>query len=141
MQPLCENVLRTARWRVAHAFGTTVAGWLVVVPLRHITSLAELSGDEAAELGPLLRDLTVALTAVVGCEKTYVAMFAEAVSHVHFHVVPRMADQPAELLGPKIFDLLGSAPVDSLPDVERDRLATELAARLERLPRRRDLRA
>ena len=46
---------------------------------------------------------------MVGCEKTYVALFAEAegFSHVHFHVVPRMADLDPSLHGPRVFQLLG----------------------------------
>ena len=77
-------------WRVAHAFGTSLPGWLVVVPRRHVIALDELTAGEAADLGPLLRALTAAMRAVLGCGKTYVALFAEAegFEHVHFHVVP-----------------------------------------------------
>jgi len=93
------------------AKGTRLPGWLVVVPTRHVTSLAELSASEAGELGPLLRDVTRALEQAVGCTKMYVALFAEAegFGHVHFHVIPRMRDQEEALRGPGVFRLLGAS--------------------------------
>jgi diadenosine tetraphosphate (Ap4A) HIT family hydrolase len=89
--PPRERVHVGSRWRVAHAFGTSLPGWLVVLPRRHVIALDELTPAEAADLGPLLTDLTSALREVVCCDKTYVALFAEAegFQHVHFHVVPR----------------------------------------------------
>ena len=64
--PVRERIVHTQHRRVAHAFNAALPGWLVVVPTVHITALAELSPDGAAELGPLLRDLSVALHEVVG---------------------------------------------------------------------------
>jgi len=45
--PIRERILRTPHWRVAHAFGTAAPGWLVVLPVRHVSALADL--DAAAE--------------------------------------------------------------------------------------------
>ena len=122
--PIRERIVQTASWRVAHAFNTGLPGWLVLVPTVHITALAELSEAAAAELGPMLRDLSEALQQVVGCVKTYVVLLAEAegFSHVHFHVVPRMPDLPPELRGPRIFQLLGLPPEQSVGEAEMDRL-------------------
>jgi diadenosine tetraphosphate (Ap4A) HIT family hydrolase len=39
------------QWRVAHAFGTSLPGWLVVLPRRHVTALDQLTVGEAAGLG------------------------------------------------------------------------------------------
>lgn len=82
-------------------------------------------------LGPLLRSLTAALRTVTGCSKTYVALFAEAegYSHVHFHVVPRMADFTDDQRGPKsLHAFLGAQGDEAVPDGEMDRLALELRA-------------
>lgn len=127
--PPRESVARRGGWRVAHAFGTRLPGWLVVVPIRHVTSLAELSAAEATELGPLLCDVTSALEQVVGCEKTYVALFAEAegFSHVHFHVIPRMPDQAGTIRGPRVFGLLGASDPEAVSDADMDGLSEELA--------------
>lgn len=100
--PFRERFVRTGGWRVAHDFNSSLAGWLIVAPLRHIRSLDELSADEAVVLGELLRKASIALMAVTGCEKTYVMLFTEAegFAHLHVHVVPRMPDQPDDRRGP-----------------------------------------
>ncbi len=117
------------RWRVAHAFGTSLPGWLVVIPRRHVLALDELTPDEAADLGPLLSDLTAALREVVQCEKTYVALFAEAegFEHLHFHVIPRHPGLDAAYRGPRVFGLLGGDPARHVPDKTMDQIATDLA--------------
>jgi diadenosine tetraphosphate (Ap4A) HIT family hydrolase len=104
-----ELIARSGSWDVAHAYGTAVDGWLVLVARRHITALADMTDDEARDLGPLVRAVSAALREAVGCVKTYVAQFAEDPRHphVHVHVIPRRADQPAELTGPRIFSQLG----------------------------------
>jgi len=90
-------------------------GWLVLVARRHIEAIDKLTDEEAAELGVLLQRVSATLRQVTGCTKTYVVQFAEAAEHphVHFHVIPRMADQPDARRGPGIFGYLG------VPDVER----------------------
>jgi diadenosine tetraphosphate (Ap4A) HIT family hydrolase len=131
--PPRERILRTDHWRVVHSFETGLPGWLVLLPVRHVTSLAELGPAEAAELGPLIVDLSTALVAELGCSKTYVMQFAEApgFAHVHFHVVPRMPDLPAELRGPRIFGALtGTITADPAAAPAQDRLARALTARL-----------
>ena len=68
--PLWDCIHRTGYWDVAHAFNTAMPGWLVLVVRRHIEAIDELTDDEAAELGPLIRDVSRALREVVGCQKT-----------------------------------------------------------------------
>jgi diadenosine tetraphosphate (Ap4A) HIT family hydrolase len=101
----------------------------VLVPRRHITALHELTAEEAAALGPLIRSLSVALREVAGCEKTYVMQFAEAAEHrhVHFHVVPRMADFTAEQRATKVFTFLEGDPI---PSEEMDRIALAIRSAL-----------
>jgi len=126
------------RWRVAHAFGTSLPGWLVVLPNRHVVALDELTQAEAADLGPLLRDVSAALREVVHCDKTYVALFAEAAGfqHIHFHVIPRQAGLAAGLRGPDVFGLLGGDPAGHVPDELRDQIAVDVARALSALPGR-----
>jgi diadenosine tetraphosphate (Ap4A) HIT family hydrolase len=132
--PVRERVYIGPGWRIAHAFGGTLPGWMVVVPRRHVTALDELTENEAAELGPLLRDLTAALRETVGCAKTYVALFAEAegFAHVHFHVIPRMPDQDPEFRGPRIFGLLAADPARQVTPKVMDQVAADVAAALSR---------
>jgi diadenosine tetraphosphate (Ap4A) HIT family hydrolase len=107
--PPRELIAADDLWRVAHAFGSALPGWLVLIPRRHVTSIAALTDAEAAALGTWQVRLSRALQQVTGCEKTYVAQFAEApgFAHVHFHIVPRPADLAHDLRGPRVFGLLG----------------------------------
>jgi diadenosine tetraphosphate (Ap4A) HIT family hydrolase len=133
--PPWQRIVRTARWRVVHDFQTALPGWLVVVPERHVTTIAELTPAEAAELGGLLRTLSIALQETVGCVKTYVMQFSEAegFAHLHFHVVPRAADIPADLEGPHVFGYHGGDPAGHVTEAERDDLAARIGAAVERL--------
>jgi diadenosine tetraphosphate (Ap4A) HIT family hydrolase len=126
--PLWDNIHRTAYWDVVHSYNTALPGWLVLVARRHITAIDELTDAEAAELGVLLRRVSAVLRVVTGCVKTYVCQFAEQAEHphVHFHVIPRMPDQPAERRGPKVFGYLG------VPEAERvsEEAMNEIAERV-----------
>lgn len=106
--PLSERIVLDQHWRVAHAFDTALPGWLVLLPRRHVTAIHELTDAEATTLGTWQVRLSRALRDVTGCVKTYVAQFAEVdgFAHVHFHVMPRMADLSQELRGPHVFQLL-----------------------------------
>jgi len=69
----------------------------------------EMREAEAAELGILLQRVSLALKTVAGCSKTYVLQFAEHPQHphVHFHVVPRMPDQPEARRGARVMEYMG----------------------------------
>ncbi len=130
--PPREDVLHTEHWRVAHAFDSSLAGWLVVLPTRHVTTFTALTAEAADELGGLVRRLSSALESVTGCLKTYLMQFSEAegFSHLHLHLVPRMADQPEEARGPRVFTHLGASEEQRLSDAERDAVALRLRAAL-----------
>ena len=123
--PFRERFVREAGWRVAHDFNSSLEGWLILAPLRHVHALDELTADEACALGDLLRKASVALKSVTGCEKTFVMLFAEAegFAHLHVHVVPRMPDQPDDRRGPAVFGYLEDGP---LPPERRDEIAEAL---------------
>jgi len=124
--PPRERIAVDAWWRVAHAIDTTLPGWLVLLPRRHVTTIADLTDEEAATLGGWQVRLSRALHTATGCAKTYVVQFAEkpGFEHVHFHVVPRPAELPPELRGPRVFALMGGA--DHVPPSEMDRVAQAL---------------
>ncbi|MEU0941170.1 HIT family protein [Embleya sp. NPDC005971] len=119
-------------WRVTHSVGTSLPGWLVLIPRRHVTSIANLTDDEAFGLGLWQVRLSRALHETTGCAKTYVAQFAEKAGfeHVHFHVVPRMADLAPELRGPKAFALLHAPEAERVSAEEMDRMALAIRTRL-----------
>ena len=125
--PIWDSILRTDAWDVVHSYDTSLLGWIVLVPRRHVLAVDELTLEEARELGELLHRVSGFLKEELGCLKTYVMQFAEHPEHphVHFHVVPRMADLPDEQKGAGIFAYLGVGEARV-----SDAAMTELAERM-----------
>lgn len=132
--PVEERIHVGDHWRVAHSFNSSLPGWVVVLPRRHVLSVADLSEAEAAEFGSLLRQVSRALVEVTGCVKTYVAVFAEAegFAHLHAHVVPRRTDLPADRQGPAVFAYLGVPPEEQFAGPDREDLARRLSDAIHR---------
>jgi diadenosine tetraphosphate (Ap4A) HIT family hydrolase len=130
--PPREDVVHTDHWRVAHAFNSTLPGWLVLLPTRHLASFTELTPEAADELGGLVRRLGAALEAVTGGVKTYLMQFSEAegFSHLHLHLVQRLRDQPDDLRGPRVFGYLADDRARWLPATELDSIALAVRAAL-----------
>jgi diadenosine tetraphosphate (Ap4A) HIT family hydrolase len=131
--PLWDSILRTAFWDLVHAYDTSLPGWLVLVARRHVAAISELSEGEAVELGRLLLGVSRALEEVTGCVKTYVVQFAEHPQHphVHFHVIPRMAEQPGERRSTNIFTCLGVPEEEQVSEEEMNRIGRAVRAGLE----------
>jgi len=126
--PLWDCIYRTSLWDVAHCYETSLPGWLVLIVRRHIESLDELTDSEAVELGQLIRDASSAIKAVTGCLKTYVLQFAESPDHphVHFHVIPRMADLPEDYRSTQIFKFLGVPEEERVSEEAMNEIATKV---------------
>jgi diadenosine tetraphosphate (Ap4A) HIT family hydrolase len=128
--PPREDIVHTDHWRVAHAFNSTLRGWLVIVPTRHVLSFSDLTVEAAGELGGLVRRMSSALEEVTGCVKTYLMQFSEAegFAHLHLHLVPRLPDHPVTARGPAVFALMAADESLWLPADDRDQLALALRA-------------
>jgi len=136
-RPPREDVLHTDHWHVVHAFNSTLPGWLVVLPTRHVTAYTQLAPAAAAELGGLLHRLSSALEQVTGCAKTYLMQFSEqeGFTHLHVHLVPRMPDQPDDRRGPRVFGYVVDDETQWIPEGERDRIAREIRSALGDVPK------
>jgi len=130
--PLWDCIYRTQYWDVAHCYGTALPGWLVLIVHRHKASIDELTEGEAGELGQLLRRTSAALKEVTGCAKTYVLQFAEHPDHphVHFHVVPRMADLPEDRKSTNIFGYFNVPVNEQVSEEEMNGIAEKVKEKL-----------
>ena len=126
--PLWDCIYRAQFWDVVHAFNTSMPGWLVLVAQRHLEALDELTGDEAVELGLLIRRVSAALKEVTGCVKTYVMQFAEHRDHphVHFHIVPRMADQPENRRSTQVFAYMDASEAEYVREEQMNEIAGQV---------------
>jgi diadenosine tetraphosphate (Ap4A) HIT family hydrolase len=85
------TIHETRQWRVEHTVGPLGVGTLIVKPKRHIVHVADLTGEEAAELGPLLHLAADVVTSLESPEQVYVTLWSHAGAvpgHIHCVVQP-----------------------------------------------------
>ena len=85
------------RWRVVGVpleADDAIRAKRYVTLVRHAESLAELTDEEAAELGPLLQRVVDELERTEQPARVHVGSYGEEVRHVHFHVTPRPSRYP-----------------------------------------------
>ena len=126
--PLWDNIFRTQYWDLVHSYNTSLPGWLVLVARRHLAAIDEMSAAESAELGGLLQQVSASLKQVTGCQKTYVMQFAEHPQHphVHFHVVPRLNEQPETHRGPRVMKYLQVTEDEYVTEDVMNALSTQI---------------
>jgi diadenosine tetraphosphate (Ap4A) HIT family hydrolase len=134
--PLWDRIHRTRFWDIVHSYNTALPGWLVLVVRRHIEAIDELTEDEAAELGQLVRQVSIALKEVTGCIKTYVIQFAEQADHphVHFHIVPRRVNQPEDRRSTQVFKYLGVPDEERVTEEHMNEIAAKIQGILQSMP-------
>ena len=89
-------IVETPGWRVEHCVGPLGIGTLVVKPKRHVTAIADLSGGEAGEMGPLLWRAASVVGALTSASQVYVCLWSHGPVHVHFVVQPELREALAE---------------------------------------------
>jgi diadenosine tetraphosphate (Ap4A) HIT family hydrolase len=70
-------------------------GWTLLVLTRHATELWELSPDERHAVIDGVAELARALAAVYDARKMNYELLGNELPHIHWHLVPRRADDPA----------------------------------------------
>jgi diadenosine tetraphosphate (Ap4A) HIT family hydrolase len=89
------RIHETAHWLVEHCVGPLGVGTLIVKPRRHVTGVAELTDDEASELGPLLRATSAIVKQLAYAEQVYNCLWSHAGGvpvHIHYVVQPVTAE-------------------------------------------------
>lgn len=67
-------------------------GHTLVVPVRHVVTLADLDPEEVGPFFRRVRAIASAMPAALGADGTFVAnnnVVSQSVAHLHVHVVPR----------------------------------------------------
>ena len=70
-------------------------GWSVLVLRRHATELYDLARDERARVMDEVSDVAHALKLAFDARKVNYALFGNVVPHMHWHLIPRLAADPA----------------------------------------------
>ena len=91
-------IFRTGHWLVEHCVGPLGLGTLVVKPERHVCAVADLTGYESAELGPLLQRSSRVAAMLVPADQVYNCLWSHAGGapvHIHYVVQPVTKEQMA----------------------------------------------
>jgi diadenosine tetraphosphate (Ap4A) HIT family hydrolase len=92
-QPKNENVLwRDAMLRIIRVDDLDYPGFCRVILNRHVKEMTDLSPDERARLMQAVFVVEDALRAVMHPAKVNLAALGNQVPHLHWHVIPRFAD-------------------------------------------------
>jgi diadenosine tetraphosphate (Ap4A) HIT family hydrolase len=89
-------------WVVEHCVGPLGVGTLLVKTKRHVTRVSELTEDEAAEIGLLLRRTAAVVDQLLAPEQVYTWLFSHAdakPAHLHYVVQPATRELMTEFGG------------------------------------------
>ena len=125
--PACTGQWPAERQRIADC-GTSVAylhddqffpGWTFLVLKRHATELWQLDAAERARLMEEVTRVARAVATAFGAAKMNYELLGNQIAHIHWHLIPRGADDPAPRL-----------PVWTVPHEPRPLPASERLARI-----------
>jgi diadenosine tetraphosphate (Ap4A) HIT family hydrolase len=115
---------RTRHWLVEHCVGPLGIGTLIVKPERHVTAVADLTMDEAVELGPLLHRASAVAGQLVNADQVYNCLWSHAGGepvHIHYVVQPVTTTQMTAfgVHGPKLqVEMFSAGVVPDAKDIE-----------------------
>jgi diadenosine tetraphosphate (Ap4A) HIT family hydrolase len=72
-------------------------GWTIVVFNRHATELFHLSSTERIQLMEEVNLVAKTLAQVYGAKKINYELLGNQLPHIHWHLIPRLANDPAPL--------------------------------------------
>ena len=138
----CVEVWSDERWRLTTAIGAEVLAFSYLMPRRHVPSIAELEGDEAATFGGVLARASTALKEATGAGLVYVYVFGDGIPHLHVHLAPHRegdALNDAMIRGelveerlPNGLTILSSPDFPPLPEAEQRAAADRVRGLLAR---------
>lgn len=129
--PLCDTPAGTVLWqdafcRIVHVGEPDYPGFLRVILNAHVKEMTDLPATDQAALMRVVFAAEAALREVLAPAKVNLASLGNLVPHLHWHVIPRFADDPHfpnPVWGTKLRDAPHAVPAD---------LDTQLAAALNR---------
>ena len=90
------EISRRELWLLRHhPDPAPLAGWLLLDSLRLCGGPLEFEPPEAQSWGGAVRDASRLVQQITGCDRVYAIAFGEGAPHLHLHLIPRFADDPA----------------------------------------------
>ena len=90
------EISRSKLWLIRHhPDPAPLPGWLLLDSVRHCGGPLEFDPPEAQSWGGAVRDASQLVQQITGCDRVYAIAFGEGAPHLHLHLIPRFADDPA----------------------------------------------
>jgi diadenosine tetraphosphate (Ap4A) HIT family hydrolase len=87
-----EELLSTERWRLVLVADANYPGFCRVIWHQHVKEMTDLSFDARQELMAAVWAVESVLRTVMQPDKINLASFGNQVPHLHWHIIPRFAD-------------------------------------------------
>jgi diadenosine tetraphosphate (Ap4A) HIT family hydrolase len=78
-----------------HPDPAPLVGWLLLDACRHHGAPISFNSEEAADWGCAVQQASLLLQQLTGCDRVYAIAFGEGARHLHLHLIPRFASDPA----------------------------------------------
>jgi diadenosine tetraphosphate (Ap4A) HIT family hydrolase len=78
-----------------HPNPAPLTGWLLLDARRHLGGPMHFTPEEAGAWGPAVQQASQLVQQLTGCERVYAIGFGEGARHLHLHLIPRFAAEPA----------------------------------------------
>ena len=90
------EISRTELWVLRHhPLPAPLPGCLLLDSRRHCGGPLAFEPQEAESWGLAVRDASQLVQQITGCDRVYAIAFGEGAPHLHLHLIPRFADDPA----------------------------------------------
>ncbi|MEB3318666.1 MAG: diadenosine tetraphosphate hydrolase [Cyanobacteriota bacterium] len=126
-----EEIARGALWLLRHhPAPSPLAGWLLLDARRHLGGPLDFTDAEARAWGPAVRHASQLVRRLTGCDRVYLIGFGEGAPHLHLHLLPRFAADPASAAW-SVADLYRAVAAGERPPADPDRVRELVAAARE----------
>jgi diadenosine tetraphosphate (Ap4A) HIT family hydrolase len=127
------EIARGELWLLRHhPHPAPLAGWLVLDARRHLGGPLAFSDQEARAWGPAVRQASQLVQQLSGCDRVYAIAFGEGAPHLHLHLIPRFAADPASAAW-AIADLYRAVAAGERPPADPARVRALVVAARERM--------
>ena len=90
------EISRSELWLIRHhPDPAPLPGWLLLDSMRHCSGPLDFEPSEAQSWGGAVHDASRLVQQITGCDRVYAIAFGEGAPHLHLHLIPRFADDPA----------------------------------------------